>query len=695
MSCKTTKPNNVIDIENLKNKVNFNNRKTRFKNIHDDVLNPKNIEKYISIVKILINFYNDNNKKYENKKSKNRYESILDTKSRNVELVLGITLILFNPILYNKGLFLGLILVSIHFIKFSSKSNNSASFETNIKTINKDKDKNKNKKSNYDYNTFKKLFNKQLDKSTKRSDIKVSKLHLVCCYNYMVEKRYVKLDLNFKQLISKAPTRNASGVNSFAVLLGPYPNGQEHTCEYDCYYCPDQKGVSRSYLLEEPAVQRGFQNGWNVFLQILDRFLSLIDEGHIVDKIEIIVEGGTFTNYPKDYLNTYFRDIYYACNVFYDIQTNPNYKLRPRLTLNEEMYISVHQSKIKLIGICIETRPDTITDEWIKYFRYLGITRIQIGVQHTDNKLLKRINRGHTFEQSCHAMKLLKDNCFKVDIHLMPDLPYSNPQKDKEMLNKVFNTDIICPDGVKIYPCQITIFTVIKKWYDSGKYIPYSEKDFDQFMDVIKYGMEIVPKYVRVARIIRDFDFNKHVQGGNPYSNLKQMATDQMRKEGKICQDIRSREISRHPRYNYDETCKINILEYDNGQEYFISMVSHDEVALFGFIRLRIPKNDKNNPYKPVFNILKNKGLIRELHVYNTLVSVGNKSESNSSQHKGIGKLLVKMAEKIAISNGCNGTCIISGEGVRKYYQKHLGYQTIESFEVKTFGLLDYLNLIF
>ena len=557
----------------------------------------------------------------------------------------------------------------------------------------------------YEYEKFKKFFNKKLDKSIKRNDIKVSKLHLVSCYKYMIENNIIENDDEFKALISKVPTRNASGVNSFAILLSPNPNGQTFSCEHNCYYCPEQsikngakQDVARSYLLEEPAVARGFQNGWDAYLQIIDRFNSLISQGHTVDKIEIIIEGGTFTNFPKDYLNEFFRDIYYACNVYYDIMINPNYEPRKRLSLKNEINISVYDSKIKLIGICIETRPDCINNDWIKYFRYLGVTRIQIGVQHTDNNLLKKINRGHTFEESCKAVKLLKDNCFKVDIHLMPDLPFTTSDNDIKMFNKVFNTDIMCPDGVKIYPCQVTIFTVIKKWYDSGKYVPYSESNFPKFMEVIKYALENVPRYVRVSRIIRDFDFNKHVKGGNPYSNLKQMATDQLRKEGKYCIDIRTREIGRHPKYKYDNTSKVKVTKY-NDEDYIIEMVSSDDIALFGFIRLRIPINNSIKKYNPVFPILKYKGLIRELHVYNTLVSVGKKNKTTktnktTSQHKGIGKLLIAKAEKIAYDNYCDGTAIISGEGVRLYYQ-NIKYKTIDTFEVKFFKFKkSYFNTI-
>jgi ELP3 family radical SAM enzyme/protein acetyltransferase len=567
------------------------------------------------------------------------------------------------------------------------------------------------KKDNYDKHkpsVFNKLFRKEYDKMSKRNDLDVKKVYLVECYNDMIIKNLLSEDPHFRSLISKTPTRNSSGVNSFAILLSPEPNGKKHSCDHNCYYCPDQSkengsdvDVARSYILEEPAVARGFQNDWSARRQIFDRFDSLKTQGHVVDKIEIIVEGGTFTNFPEDYLVRFFRDIYYACNTYY----SPN-KERQRYPLEEEKYFNAFESRIKLIGICIETRPDSLSDDWIILFRRLGVTRIQIGVQHTDDNILKRINRGHTFEQSCQAMKLLKDNCFKVDIHLMPDLPFSDPGSDINMFHTIFKTNAICPDGVKIYPCQTTIYTVIKKWYDEGKYKPYAEEDFDTFVNVIKYALINIPNYVRVSRVTRDFDFKKHVVGGNPYSNLKQFATQKLDKEGKTCVDIRTREIGRNTDYKYDDTCFINVTKYGNpvdGDDYFIEMTSHDNVALFGFIRLRIPRFISENNNKPIFPVLNNMGLIRELHVYNTLVPVGSKytvdsndnssntssntnSNTNTTQHKGIGKLLLKKAEEIAYLSYMDGTAIISGEGVRNYYHRQ-GYTTKDTFEVSYFTI--------
>ena len=110
--------------------------------------------------------------------------------------------------------------------------------------------------------------------------------------------------------------------------------------------------------------------------------------------------------------------------------------------------------------------------------------------------------------------------------------------------------------------------------------------------------------------------------------------------------------------------------------EYFISLESLDKKVLFGFLRLRLTRT------KPLFDSLQNMGLIRELHVYNHLVPVGYKPGKLTSQHKGIGKQLLKYAEWISWVYGKNGVAVISGEGVRPYYNR-LGYKEKESFEIK------------
>ncbi len=527
---------------------------------------------------------------------------------------------------------------------------------------------------------FKEKFNKLYGKLQKRGDIIVKKSFIVYIYQKLVKENILPNDPQFWLYIQKSPARNVSGVNSFALLLSPHPNGQAFSCKHNCYYCPDESikngaedDMPRSYLKNEPAVARGFQNGWDPYNQMMNRMNSLLMQGHEVDKLELIIEGGTYTEFPKSYLETFHRDIFYSANTFYDIEPK-----RQPLELEEEIFIN-KTTKVRIIGICIETRPDAIDDDWIKFFRNTGTTRIQLGVQHTNNKLLKKINRGHTFEQAVECIKYLKNNCFKVDIHLMPDLPGSTPELDKEMFDIVYNSPIIQPDQTKIYPCEVVPWTVIKQWHESGKYTPYSDTDPKSLVDVITYAMTNCPPWVRIPRIVRDIPLT-YISGGNTCMNMRQVVDDGLKKSEKLSGDIRSREIGRHLEYNiFDSRYIVRKYEGSGSTEYFISLESSDKKVIFGFLRLRIPPKN----HEPVYSSIKNTGLVRELHVYNNIVPVGE-NKKISTQHLGTGKTLVKLAEYISWFYGLEGVSVITGEGVREYYHKR-GYESIQSYAVKKF----------
>ena len=527
---------------------------------------------------------------------------------------------------------------------------------------------------------FKEKFNKLYGKLQKRGDIIVKKSFIVYIYQKLVKENILPNDPQFWLYIQKSPARNVSGVNSFALLLSPHPNGQAFSCKHNCYYCPDESrkngaedDMPRSYLKNEPAVARGFQNGWDPYNQMMNRMNSLLMQGHEVDKLELIIEGGTYTEFPKSYLETFHRDVFYSANTFYDIEPK-----REPLELAEEIFIN-KTTKVRIIGICIETRPDAIDDDWIKFFRNTGTTRIQLGVQHTNNKLLKKINRGHTFEQAVECIKYLKNNCFKVDIHLMPDLPGSTPELDKEMFDIVYNSSVIQPDQTKIYPCEVVPWTVIKKWHETGKYIPYSDTDPKSLVDVITYAMTICPPWVRIPRIVRDIPLT-YISGGNTCMNMRQVIDDGLKKSEKLSGDIRSREIGRHLEYNiFDSRYIVRKYEGSGSTEYFISLESSDKKVIFGFLRLRIPPKN----HQPVYSTIKNTGLVRELHVYNNIVPVGE-NKKISTQHLGTGKTLVKLAEYISWFYGLEGVSVITGEGVREYYHKR-GYESIQSYAVKKF----------
>ena len=511
-------------------------------------------------------------------------------------------------------------------------------------------------------------------------------------------KKHIDL---LKLLLRKKPGRNISGITSITVITAPFPNGQTFSCKHNCYYCPNEpahegnnwQAQPRSYLYNEPAVLRANQNKFYAINQMFSRLDTYYSNGHVIDKLEIIIEGGTYTEYPVDYLERYHRDLFYAANVYFDVRNiYVNYddfdpddggleiallkNIRQPLSIEEEIKIN-KTAQIHIIGICIETRPDAIDDNWLWRFRQWGVTRIQLGMQHTDNKILKKINRGHTIEQGLWALRYLKDNCFKIDIHIMPDLPGSTPEIDKQMFDYLYS--VVCPDQMKVYPCEVVPWTVIEKWYKAGKYIPYFEKNPQDLVDVVKYSMVKCPPFIRLPRIIRDIP-NTYVVCGNTYANMRQMIDNSLEGEGLFSSEIRSREIGRNSKY-YNEAANYNTYYYyaNEGHDYFIAYESYDRVALFGFIRLRLL--EKNNLL--IFDCLKGRGLVRELHVYSNTRDVGG-DDKGGCQHKGIGSGLLKLAEKKTMESGLYGIAVISGEGVKKYYEKN-GYYEVDTFMIKDF----------
>jgi ELP3 family radical SAM enzyme/protein acetyltransferase len=582
---------------------------------------------------------------------------------------------------------------------------------------------------------MRKSFNLFYSKTSNKYKIYSKKNILIFIYRTMIENQEIENNPIVWKLLQKRPARNLSGVTIITVLTSPYPDGQDFSCKHNCYYCPNEPGQPRSYLKKEPAVARANRNDFDPILQMEDRLNQLLMNGHEIDKLEIIIEGGTYTEYPPAYLERFHRDLIYCANTYFDDKQimdidkirrekqekqehkqehkqeqhhehphTPATSRRPPLSIEEEIKLNA-TAKVRIIGICIETRPDALDATWLRRFRNWGVTRVQLGVQHTNNTILKKINRGHTIEQAIQGIKYLKDNCFKVDIHLMPDLPFSSPEEDMKMFDRVFKTPDLQPDQAKIYPCEVTPWTVIKQWHDWGKYEPYAQKDERSLLDVVKYGMMICPPWVRLPRVIRDIPLS-YIEGGNKYPNLRQMLNDELEREGKQSMDIRVRECGRNEGYTIanDSIYRIRKYEASEGTEFFIALESKDEKCLYGFIRLRINGNENSNENSNenrsenksenksespetnnglVFEVLRNKGLIRELHVYGNLVPVGF-SKNQDTQHRGTGKKLLNIAERVAYDMGCDGVAVISGIGVVKYYEKN-GYHMEDTFMVKNF----------
>ena len=515
------------------------------------------------------------------------------------------------------------------------------------------------------------------------------------------------------QLVEMLATKNRShsGVLEIAIMTGP----GEFSCKYDCYYCPNQKGIARSYIKEEPAVRRAAQNDFDCVKQINARISSYHSIGQPGDKGEFIILGGTFSNYSDDYRRIFMRDLYYACNTYYDEIK------RDRLSLNEEKHINCYEALFKVIGLTVETRPDCINDEELDRYISYGVTRVQLGIQHTDDKLLKKINRKCYTKDTINALKLLKLRGFKVLCHYMPNLPGATPEGDMKLFDDViYNPDLIC-DEWKIYPTSITttstkdiedVYTVIEKWYQNGKYTPYSAIELEE---VIRYAKNRVPNYIRISRIFRDIPID-NIIGGADVPHMRQKVQKEMALDDEYCKCIRCREI-RNREIDVDKIMyELEFYQAQQGLEIFISAnylpntdtldldeqkrMEHLESYIVGFCRLRIQNNnisgnevDKIN-YVGDNNNTHYEAIIRELHVYGKMVpNYLSKFMTSNTQHKGIGSNLVLIAERLAKQYNKNKLAIISGVGVRTFYSKKLGYRLENNYMVKDLKI-NYTSII-
>jgi ELP3 family radical SAM enzyme/protein acetyltransferase len=573
----------------------------------------------------------------------------------------------------------------------------------------------------------KKKFQEEIRLMKRKYHINPRNCQISYMYELLVNQKTVT-NSKIRKFFKSKHSRGLSGVIVISTITSPYPeytdkNGkikkQRFSCKHDCHYCPkevDASGIEinpRSYLSSEPTVARGLQNNFDPINQFNERATQYHLNGHYVDKIELIVLGGTWTEYPREYQEDFIKKSFWAANTFYQL------KKRPILSLTEEQTIN-ETAKSRIIGITLEMRPDSITEEEISWLRYLGCTRVQLGVQHINNKLLKKVNRGCYTIHAEMALKRLKDAAFKVDAHLMPDLPGSTPDEDSKMFNHIIKGTTLQFDQWKVYPTSTVPWTKIKKWYDEGSYMPYTEKDPESLINVLLKMKKKVPQWIRLNRVVRDIpntaiDGTKYIYAGNKITNLRQVLHKRLEEKGEFCRCIRCREVKKDIALIRYSRCVVRKYLSSGGDEYFLSIESgnhkdsfymndrwyyknkEEPGIIYGFLRLRIC-NKENYLKNKYFPELEGCGLIRELHVYGQVASSRNTDEK--AQHLGLGKILMRKAQKIAYYNNCNKLAVISGVGVRNYYKK-LGYKLVNTYMIKNINnnvsciLVGVLNVLF
>ncbi|MEM9293653.1 MAG: tRNA uridine(34) 5-carboxymethylaminomethyl modification radical SAM/GNAT enzyme Elp3 [Acidobacteriota bacterium] len=523
--------------------------------------------------------------------------------------------------------------------------------------------------------------------------------------------------------LRKKPMRSLSGVATVTVLTRPHP------CPGRCIFCPSDVRMPKSYLADEPGAQRAAQHAFDPYLQTYFRLKVLHTNGHPVDKIELLVLGGTWSSYPESYQIWFLTRCFEALNDFGQRQDPqgfrqesdpryedwvrdleapqdgplgvvdspsansqlPTYNLSVRQQLKrsgkglrnaqekaswdqlEEAQRQNEGSKARCVGLVLETRPDCVDEEEVRRLRRLGATRVQIGLQSLDDEVLEANRRGHDVAAGRRAMAQLRRAGFKIVAHWMPNLYGATAESDAADFRRLFSDPSIRPDELKIYPCSLIEGTELMERHREGSWLPYEEPEL---LDLLVSCLEATPPWCRLTRVIRDIP-STDIVVGNKKTNFRQIAEAELAQRGQRCRDVRAREV--RGRAVQREELRLEVLEYDagSGRELFFQFVTADD-QLAGFLRLALPGGSEE-ALEPEIAELAGAAIIREVHVYGALVRVGERKDG-AAQHAGLGRTLVENAARRASEAGFRSLAVISSVGTRRYYRR-LGFVDGELYQ--------------
>jgi elongator complex protein 3 len=516
------------------------------------------------------------------------------------------------------------------------------------------------------------------------NDAPLHKSALVAAYQQLIESGEWEPDEALLAAIRLKPVRTLSGVTTVTVLTKPYP------CPGKCIFCPDDIRMPKSYLPDEPGAMRALEHNFDPYAQVQSRLEALTAVGHPTDKIELLILGGTFSSYRRDYQAWFVLRCFDVMNKMVHHRAHGDHT--PALdavaggeTLEKDSVapaVSVVRSLSKAhsrnesaphrnVGLVVETRPDEITPDELAWFRTLGVTKVQMGVQSLDDRILELNQRGHTVAQAHRAVALLRAAGFKIVLHWMPNLLGATPESDRADFPRLWEG--LCPDEIKIYPTQLLENAPLYEIWKRGEYQPYTT---DELVHLIADVKPSIPRYCRVNRIIRDIP-STHVVSGNKRTSLRQDVQVEMARRGTHCDCIRCREV-RGEKVR-PATLRLHDLVYhpDGAEEHFLSFVTpEDQIA--GFLRFSLPGADS-----PATGLAELDGaaIIREVHIYGQSLAVGTE-QSGAAQHMGLGTRLLREADNLARAKGYRRMAVIAAVGTRYYYLER-GFERGELYLVK------------
>ncbi|NDJ52003.1 MAG: tRNA uridine(34) 5-carboxymethylaminomethyl modification radical SAM/GNAT enzyme Elp3 [Chloroflexi bacterium] len=468
----------------------------------------------------------------------------------------------------------------------------------------------------------------------------ISKARLRQAYLAMVDRGRVERDEEFLRRLTLKPTRTLSGIAPVTVFTKPFP------CPGKCIFCPTDVKMPKSYLSNEPGAMRALILEFDPYEQVARRIEAMEKIGHTVNKVELIIAGGTWSAYEPDYQEWFVQRCFEAMN-------------GAEVATLEEAQRQNETARYRNTGLVIETRPDHITVEEVRRLRRLGVTRVQMGVQSLDDQISFLNKRGETAADVRQAMRLLRGAGFKIALHWMPNLLGATAESDRADFLRFWNDPAIQPDEMKIYPTGLLNGTELYDHYERGEYEPYSE---DDLADLLRFCMQQTPETCRLNRVMRDIPAPDIVEGVTR-SNLRELVERDLRDAGTPCRCIRCREIR-------GETVDADQIEFktiryatDHSEEVFISAVTPDD-KLAGFLRLSLPT------LPAPFTEIAEHAMIRQVQVYGPALALSEAS-SGQAQHQGLGTRLVEASLDMAREAGFAHISVISAVGTRAYYRRH------------------------
>lgn len=470
----------------------------------------------------------------------------------------------------------------------------------------------------------------------------LSKSQVLRAYETLCDQDYLEYEPEVVTALQKKPTRSQAGVTVVTVLTKPYP------CPGKCIFCPTDVRMPKSYLHDEPGAMRAERHAFDPYDQTASRIAALETIGHPADKIELLILGGTWSSYRRDYQEWFVKRCFDAMN---GVES---------ATLPEAQALNAKAAR-RNVGLVVETRPDHVTAAELRWFRYLGVTKVQIGVQNLDDRILALNKRGETVEDVRNAMRLLRLAGFKIHAHWMPNLLGATPESDLQDFGRLWNDPALQPDELKIYPCMLLENAELYDYWQRGEYEPYDE---ETLVDLLVAAKAQVPRFVRINRVVRDIP-TTNVVAGFKKANLRQIAQARMHERGLQCQCIRCREIRRESVTAGELALRVESYETDTTTEHFLSFERADG-RIAGFLRLSHPDPAQPSPFPE----LAGHAMIREVHVYGPAVPIGEESQGEA-QHVGLGAQLIARAREMSGAAGYECIAVISAIGTRRYYARH------------------------